>query len=262
LPIFDLPDWTPLLDKHTIKGMTIRPSNLADGFVRVSTGRISTEIVGQVKTAIRTGRLGPGDQLPPERDLTRQLGVSRVSVRDALRMLEAHGLIEVRVGARGGAFVTAPAPSLVGESFADMLRMGDVTPAEVTETRLIFELAMLSLACERADEADVAALEEICERAEVAYAAGDYDVALAAEFHTRLAACTHNTGIALFAESFHDALQGSLRHAKKADPTMGATGLLEHRALVDAIRTHDADAARTIMATHIGRTADRVGRTV
>src|SRR5581483_10235438 len=155
-------------------------------FTPVSTGRISSDIVGQVKDAIRKGRLAPGDQLPPERDLTRQLGVSRVSVRDALRMLEAHGLIEVRVGARGGAFVTAPAPSLVGESFADMLRLGAATPAEVTEMRLVFELGLLPLACERADDDDFAALEEICDRAETGLAAGSYDVRLAAAFHRRL----------------------------------------------------------------------------
>ena len=230
------------------------------GFTPVNTGRVSSEIVDQVKAAIRAGKLTPGDQLPSERDLTKQLGVSRVSVRDALRMLEANGLIEVRVVARGGAFVTAPAPELVGESFADMLRLAAVTPAEVTETRLVFELAMLPLACERADTHDIAALESICDRAESAYADGEYDVALAAEFHTRLAMCTHNGGISLFAESFHDALRRSLRDAKKADPTMGATGLLEHRALVDAIKNRDPGAARTIMATHIGRTADRVGR--
>jgi GntR family transcriptional regulator, transcriptional repressor for pyruvate dehydrogenase complex len=231
-------------------------------FEPVSTGRISADIVEQVKAAIRSGRLEPGDQLPPERDMTQQLGVSRVSVRDALRMLEAHGLIEVRVGARGGAFVTAPAPSLVGEGFADMLRLAAVTPAEVTETRLVFELAMLPLACERRSDDDVRELEQICDRAEAAYQAGEYDVALAAEFHTRLAACTHNGGIALFAESFHDALRRSLQEAKQVDPTMGATGLLEHRALVDAVRARDADAARTIMAAHIGRTAERVGLTI
>src|SRR3954463_16655061 len=112
-------------------------------FNPVTTGRVSAEIAERIKAAIRDGRLAPGDQLPPERDLTRQLGVSRVSVRDALRMLEANGLIEVRVGARGGAFVTAPAPSLVSEGFADMLRMADVSAADVTELRLVFELAML-----------------------------------------------------------------------------------------------------------------------
>lgn len=229
-------------------------------FTPVSTGRISTDIVDQIKTAIRDGRLAPGDQLPPERDLTKQLGVSRVSVRDALRILEATGLVEVKVGARGGAFVTAPAPHLVGEGIADMLRLADVTPAEVTETRLVFELAMLPLACERADDADVAALEEICDRAEAAYSAGAYDVALSAEFHTRLAGCTHNTGIALFAEVLHGPLLRSLQQAKLADPAAGGTGLLEHRALVEAIRSRDPDRARTIMAEHVGRTAKRISQ--
>lgn len=228
-------------------------------FTPVSTGRISADIVEQIKGAIRDGRLNPGDQLPPERDLTKQLGVSRVSVRDALRMLEAYGLIEVRVGARGGAFVTAPAPSLVGEGIANMLLLAAVTPAEVTETRLVFELALLPLACERADEDDVTALEEICERSEASLAAGVYDVALSAEFHTRLARCTHNSAIALFAESFQGPLRMSLQQARQADPTAGRAGLKEHRALVDAIRSREVDRARTIMTEHLGRTAKRVG---
>src|SRR6266700_5668340 len=124
----------------------------------VSTGRVSAKIVGRIKAAIRQGKLAPGDQLPPERDLTKQLGVSRVSVRDALRMLEAHGLIEVKVGARGGAFVTAPAPKLVGEGIADMLFLASVSAADVTEARMVFELGMLEIACERADDEDIAAL--------------------------------------------------------------------------------------------------------
>jgi GntR family transcriptional regulator, transcriptional repressor for pyruvate dehydrogenase complex len=183
-----------------------------------------------------------------------------VSVRDALRMLEASGLVEVRVGARGGAFVTAPAPALVGEGMADMLMLADVRPDEVTEARLVFEVAILPLACERADDEDVVALEEICGRAEAALGAAGYDPAISAEFHTRLARCTHNAAIALFAESLEAPLRLSLRRARLADPETGGVGLLEHRALVDAIREGDAEAARTIMAAHLGRTARRVGR--
>jgi GntR family transcriptional regulator, transcriptional repressor for pyruvate dehydrogenase complex len=223
-------------------------------FTAVNTGRISAEIVDQIKSAIREGRLGPGDQLPPERDLTKQLGVSRVSVRDALRMLEAHGLIEVKVGARGGAFVTAPAPQLVGEGFADMLRMAAVTPAEVTEARLVFELAMLPLAVERATETDIADLDAICDRAEVE----GYDVGRSAEFHTRLARCTHNTAMALFAESFHGPLLRSLEQAKRVAPEMGGAGHVEHRAIVDAMRDRDVASAVSIMTEHLGRTAKRV----
>jgi GntR family transcriptional repressor for pyruvate dehydrogenase complex len=229
-------------------------------FTPVSAGRISDDIVEQIKHAIQDGRLAPGDQLPSERDLTKQLGVSRVSVRDALRMLEAHGLIEVRVGARGGAFVTAPAPALVGEGMAHMLMLARVTPAEITELRLILELALLPLACERRDEADLEALEEICDRGEASLASGAYDVALSAAFHTRLARCTHNGAIALFAESFHEPLLQSLREAQRVAPEMGRAGLLEHRALVDAVRARDSETARTIMAEHLRRTARRVSR--
>ena len=230
-------------------------------FTRVSTGRISADIVDQIKVAIRDGRLTPGDQLPPERDLTRQLGVSRVSVRDALRMLEATGLVEVRVGARGGAFVTAPAPRLVSEGLADMLMLAETTPAEVTEARKIFELGMLELACERRTDEDVAALEEICDRADAALAAGSYDAAISAEFHTRLARCAHNTAIALFAETFQGPLLRSLQQARKLDPQMGRVGALEHRALVDAIRAREPKAAKEILSNHLGRTAQRVADT-
>ncbi len=229
-------------------------------FTPVSTGRISGEIVGQIKRAIREGRLAPGDQLPPERDLTKQLAVSRVSVRDALRALEAHGLIEVRVGARGGAFVTAPAPKLIGEGLTSMLMLASVTPAEVTEARIVFELAMLDLAVERATDEDLAELEEICDRADASLATGSYDVVLSAEFHTRLARCTHNGAVALFADTFHGAVVASLEQAQQIDPAVGRTGTVEHRALVDAIRSHDAAAARAIMSEHLSRTAQRIGR--
>src|SRR3954447_16273073 len=235
----------------TLIGRTIMPM-----FEPVSTGRVSGEIVGRIKAAIRGGALAPGDQLPPERDLTKQLGVSRVSVRDALRMLEANGLIEVRVGARGGAFVTAPAPSLVSEGFADMLRMADVSAADVTELRLVFELAMLPLAVERATPDDVDELEAICDASE----AVGYDVALSARFHTRLARCTHNDALALFAESFHQPLLRSLQIAKRVAPEMGGAGTQEHRELIDAMRDRDVARAVAIMSAHLGRTAERVAR--
>jgi GntR family transcriptional regulator, transcriptional repressor for pyruvate dehydrogenase complex len=234
---------------------------MSELFTPVSTGRVSADIVEQIKRAIQEGRLTPGDQLPSERELTKQLGVSRVSVRDALRMLEAYGLIEVRVGARGGAFVTAPAPNLVGEGMAHMLLLASVAPSDVTELRLIFELALLPLACERRTDEDLEDLDAICDRAEATLQAGAYDVALSAEFHTRLAGATHNNAIALFAESFQGPLLASLRHAQRVAPEMGKAGLLEHRAVVDAIRARDADAARAIMSEHLERTARRVRST-
>ena len=153
------------------------------------------------------------------------------------------------------------APNLVGEGMAHMLLLAAVAPSEVTELRLIFELAVLPLACERRTDDDLEELAAICDRAEATLQAGAYDVTLSAEFHTRLAKATHNTAIALFAESFQGPLLASLRQAQRVAPEMGKAGLLEHRAIVDAIRARDAEAARTIMSEHLERTARRVRST-
>lgn len=230
-------------------------------FTPIAPTRVSGGIVDQIKTAIRERRLAPGDQLPAERDLTRQLGVSRVSVRDALRTLEALGLIEVRVGARGGAFVTAPAPTLVGEGVANMLLLASVSAADVTEARRVFELGLLPLACERATAEDVEALERICDRADENLARGVYDPAVSAEFHTQLARCTHNDALALIAEAFQEPLAGSLREARRVDADTGRLGAFEHRELAAAIRARDVATATAVMTEHLGRTARRVDRT-
>jgi GntR family transcriptional repressor for pyruvate dehydrogenase complex len=131
-----------------------------------------------------------------------------------------------------------------------------VTPADVTEMRLVFELAMLPLAVERATEADLEQLSAICDASE----AQGYDVARSAEFHTRLAQCTHNDALALFAESFHQPLLRSLQVAKRVAPEMGGQGTLEHRELIEAIRERDVARAVTIMSAHLGRTAERIAR--
>src|SRR5580693_9805081 len=113
-----------------------------DMFNRVSVGRISEIIVDQIRLLMRQGQLKPGDRLPPERDLCERFGVSRVTVREALRMLESSGLVQIRVGARGGAFVTAPSGDRVGEGLADMITLSAISAADVTEVRMILEVGI------------------------------------------------------------------------------------------------------------------------
>ena len=119
-------------------------------FAPVSVARASSSIADQIRQAIVTRKLDQGERLPPERELAEQFGVSRVTVRDALRALEAMGLIEVRVGARGGAFVTVPTGSIVGQTMSDMMMMSAVTPEDIVEARLVVELGTVTLACARA----------------------------------------------------------------------------------------------------------------
>ncbi|HEY1669141.1 MAG TPA: FadR/GntR family transcriptional regulator, partial [Trebonia sp.] len=171
-------------------------------FNRVSLGRISEVIVEQIRLLMRQGQLKPGDRLPPERDLCERFGVSRVTVREALRMLESSGLVEIRVGARGGAFVTAPSSNRVGEGLSDLLSLSVISAPDVTEVRMILEVGIVPLVCERATEEDLADLEKICEQARQALRDGNYTMEMSLEFHTRVAAATHNPAVSMLVDSF------------------------------------------------------------
>ena len=227
-------------------------------FSPVSTGRISEIIVEQIRELIRKGSLIPGARLPAERELCERFGVSRVTVREALRVLEATGLIDIRIGARGGAFVTAPSAARVGEGITDLMTMSSLSAVEVTEARRILELGVIPLVCERADQADLDALTALCDETDQALAAGTHTMAMSSAFHSRLAEAAHNGAIALLSETFRGPMLMSLEEAHNVAPEMGARGAQEHRALVDAVRDRDVDRAVGIMTEHLDRTASRV----
>jgi DNA-binding FadR family transcriptional regulator len=227
-------------------------------FSRLNVGRISGMIVDQIRLLVRDGHLSPGDRLPSERELCERFGVSRVTVREALRVLEANGLITIKVGARGGAFITTPSSERVGEGIADLLTLSSITAAEVTEARRVFELGIMPLACERAEDEDVEALLEICDRSDAALAKDRYTMDLSAEFHIRVARATHNAAIEMLVQSFHGPMLMSLRRAQIAAPLMGHLGTEEHRSIAEAIARRDVSAATEVMATHLARTAARL----
>jgi GntR family transcriptional regulator, transcriptional repressor for pyruvate dehydrogenase complex len=230
--------------------------NKGDLLSKVSVGRISQVIVDQIRLLIRTGKLTAGDRLPSERELCERFGVSRVTVREALRVLEASGLVDIRVGARGGAFVTAPSSRMVGEGIADLISLSSLSALEVTEARMIFELGLVPLVCERATEEDIAALYEICDRGTAAAGSEDYPFALSAEWHSRFVRSAHNRAVALLAESLHDP---SFQDARSTGPSHGRGGVEEHRALVDAVAARDVDRATELMRVHLTRTAQVCG---
>jgi DNA-binding FadR family transcriptional regulator len=231
----------------------------ADMFGKVSVGRISETIVEQVRQLMRQGQLRPGDRLPAERDLCERFGVSRVTVREALRMLESSGLVEIRVGARGGAFVTAPTSDHIGDGLADMLSLSVISAADVTEVRLILEVGIVPLLCERATEEDLDDLDRMCEAARDALRSGDYSMEMSAEFHVRVARATHNPALALLVESFRGPILMSLEEARATAPEMGKLGTEEHEHFVAAVRKRDVRKAMRIMGDHLDRTAHRVG---
>lgn len=236
------------------------PLSAGDLFTTVSAHRMSSAIVDQIRSLIRDNRLRPGDRLPSERVLCEHLGVSRVTVREALRVLEAAGLVEIRVGAHGGAFVTSPSSDRLAAGLADLLHVAPVTAVEVTEARQVFELGIISQVVERATQEDIDELRAMTRDHIRAVGRGEYTMAMSAQFHSRVGACTHNAAIEMLVHSFHGLLLMSLHEAKTAAPLMGPRGTHEHRDFVEAIARRDTEKAMSIMQGHIGRTARRLAR--
>jgi GntR family transcriptional regulator, transcriptional repressor for pyruvate dehydrogenase complex len=221
-------------------------------FAPVTVARASSAIADQIRTAIVTGRLQEGARLSPERELAEQFGVSRVTVRDALRSLEAMGLIEVRVGARGGAFVTAPTGSKVAQAMSDMMMMAVVSPEDIVEARLVVELGTVTLACARATDEDVEQLRELAERGRAALAGGTYTREVSWEFHSLLAMAAHNGAVGGLTQSFRSTLSMHPVRAREGPKAHAAT-VEEHARILAALEARDADTARAEMARHLLR---------
>jgi DNA-binding FadR family transcriptional regulator len=227
-------------------------------FSRVNLNRASQAIVDQIRELLRSGALRPGDRLPAERELCTRFGVSRVTVREALRILESAGLVVVKVGARGGAHITVPTSDQVGRDIEDYLWLSHTTAAEVTEARLVLELGIVPIVCARATEEDVAGLLAFCDVADATMAEGAYTMEMSAEFHIRVARVAHNPAIEMLLRPFHGPMLRSLRQARTAAPSMGVHGVVEHRRFVEAVRDQDPARAIEVMKAHLERTAARV----
>jgi GntR family transcriptional repressor for pyruvate dehydrogenase complex len=222
-------------------------------FSPVETGRMSGAIVDQVRDLIYQGKLRPGRRLPSERELAERFGVSRVTVRDALRSLETMGLVEIRVGAAGGAFLTAPSSQIVGEGIRNMLMTGNISPEQVAEVRLIIELGIVRLAVARATEDDLRTLKNVCDRSQRALDRDAYDVALSTEFHAALAQAAHNPAVEIVVSLFRGPLSMHNVRAKEEPDVSHKLSVDEHVRLTAAIVARDLPEAHRVMTEHLLR---------
>ena len=220
-------------------------------FQRVRVGRVSEEVVKQVQEAIFSGTLGPGDRLPPERELAEQFGLSRMSVRDALRTLESSGLVEIKVGSNGGTFIREPNFDRLRQMLSSMLRSKKANILELAETRKIVETAIAGLAAQRANKDDLRQMREAVEAARQALSAGDPKYGPhSVKFHAALAKAAKNNVLNLTVRSFRGFFSDVL---EKLLPTtdMAERAIADHWELYRAVEARDADRARELMARHL-----------
>jgi DNA-binding FadR family transcriptional regulator len=218
-------------------------------FTPVRQARASGEIVSQIERAIFTGELKAGDRLESERELAERFKVSRITVRDALRVLEARGLVHVKVGASGGAFVTETNADQVAESISTMILLRRMTLSGLAEARTVVETATSELAAERADVGAIAriALSVDHGRSVVREQTPHTEASMA--FHVAVADAAGNELLAATVSAYRDLLIQTLqdmRDVRSAKATQKA-----HEEILDAIRSHDPEAARSLMLAHL-----------
>jgi len=214
----------------------------------VENRRLYRQIADQLAGLIERGEFRPGARLPPERDLAKQLGVSRPSVREALIALEVGGLVEVRIGS--GVYVLERAPS--PEPAASLPE--DSGPFELIAARSLVESECAALAAKHATRAQVRAIEEALAHMAAEHERGTMPLGADREFHQRIAEASGNSALGLVVRTLWEQRTGPLfrRLEHHYDtPTLWRVALREHRLIVAAIARHDAAGARARMEEHL-----------
>jgi GntR family transcriptional repressor for pyruvate dehydrogenase complex len=221
----------------------------------VGTPKGSRAVAEALREAILTGALGDGEALPSERDMAGQADVSRGSVREALRALEAEGLIEVRAGRNGGAVVRMPGPDSLGRPVAAFIRSAGLNDRPLVETLLVLEPQIAAIAAINRTDDDLARLTTL---ADLLATADDHAerVVLNAEWHIALGAATHNGLLAGILHGLAQAIHAATDVAAFAVPGVRDRAVESYRRMLVALENHDADAAQRAMVRHITAAAE------
>ena len=225
-------------------------------FSPVKARRIFEEVVVQIREQIEAGQLKPGDKLPSERDLAEQFDVSRTAVREALRVLEIAGTVQLRKGVRGGPPLPAADPTAIADSLQDMLHLGRITADQLTESRIWIETMITRIVCETGTEADFAALEANVDEVERLMREGRDRERVEAniEFHNVLARATRNPVMILNIAMLMDIIR---YFASRVPIGYGEVILASRRRLLRHMRARDADAAAAEMESLLRTISER-----
>lgn len=205
-------------------------------------------VVDAIRAQIERGTLKRGDQLPPERELAQQLGVSRPTVRAGLRSLVTMGVLESRHGF--GTFITDRPPMLGSESLRMLAALHGFTGDNMSSARRVLEAGVAALAAEAATPADLASLSEevtgmfasLDNRAEFLVHEG--------RFHQALAAAAHNPVLAALVEMIVPLVSERRDGVPSRGRDLKDTAQL-HLRMYQAIRAHDAEAAASLVKQYL-----------
>ncbi|MCY3962894.1 MAG: GntR family transcriptional regulator [bacterium] len=230
------------------------------------TGKKTHELVAEeLRRRIVSGELAVGEQLPPEDELNQLFGIARTTLREALRVLESQGLIEVRRGRGGGPVVTKPDLDPTRTALAIALQLEGATVGDLTEVRMMIEPSAAGKLAHRHTEADLDALSAAIQAAHIAAEANDTAAfgQAAARVHETLIERSANSALTIISQLLHELVSRYYEDRAAVTPQrMMRRAVRSYRALVDYIEDGDVVGAtehwRGQMAFTSRRTSNEV----
>jgi GntR family transcriptional repressor for pyruvate dehydrogenase complex len=208
---------------------------------------IAEGIVAQLLLLIREKELRPGDKLPPERELATMLGVSRPSLREALRTLSIMRVVELRQGS--GSYISSLEPEMLVEHLDFVFALDDSTYLQLFETRKVLEPGICALAAQRITEDELAQLDACIAQTAIS---GDAETYFQADItlHEIITTAARNPLLRRFMASIRQLGQASRRRTSIL-PGIAQQTHADHCAIIEALRAHDPIAASQTMLNHL-----------
>jgi GntR family transcriptional regulator, transcriptional repressor for pyruvate dehydrogenase complex len=224
-----------------------------------ASAKISVLLAEAIAEDIVSRGLRPGDRLATEAEMIAEYEVGRATLREALRVLEAQGVIEIRVGSGGGPFVARPGALRLARMLSLLLRMSDVTLREVLDARLIIEPALAGQAARHAGGDHVRAIQENQRTLERAARGNATFMRVNEEFHTLIADASGNRPLAALWSALATVVDGQEAGVRYTPAAL--TGMVAaHRKITDAITAQDATEATRSMSVHLEAQKSYVAR--
>ncbi|WP_372477334.1 FadR/GntR family transcriptional regulator [Nocardia australiensis] len=220
--------------------------------------KASDVLANDLRERILRGDFPSGTALPPERELVSQTQMSRTTVREALRILEVQGLVVIKTGRSGGAFVQQPGGDAVASSVSLLIRGQQLRLTDLLETREAIEPACAALAAKYRTDADIATLDA------ANALLGDLDIPLEqflqanVDWHLAVAIASHNELLTGFMTALSNAIYSSTENTAFVDDEVRKTTHRAHKTITDAIRASDSAAAVRRMTKHVHGYAEAV----
>lgn len=208
-------------------------------------------LANQLRDMIVSGRLSPGTYLPTERQLVSDSGLSRTSVRDALRVLESEGLITTKVGRSGGSLVTLPGREAVARSVEMFVRTHGIRLESLLECRVAVEPTLAGLAARNRTAEQLEEIEALHEDFRAAVDDVPRYKAINLDWHLAVARASGNEPLIALMEAISRPIRDAMDYQHVTTPELRRTAVAAHTKIIEAIRDQDQASAFRRMDRHV-----------